>query len=661
MPVLADRLTFALERLIQRGAPYQLLVIAGLIVLVALGGGLLAWGLTDAFAHPGAAVWWAFLRLTDPGYLGDDEGTALRVISTVVTVLGYVLFMGSLIAILTQSLSQTMRRLESGLTPIAVRDHVLILGWTNRTAPIVRELMLSEGRVRRFLSRRGARRLRIVILAEQVDARLRQELRDQIGPALKHRQVIFRSGSSMRIEHLQRVAFGQAAAILLPGADFELGGAQVTDTRIIKTLMSMARYSSYREAGRVPIVVAEIFDTQKIPIARRAYEGALQIIAGDAFISRLIAQNARHPGLSYVYAELLSYAHGNEVYVRRHPELAGQPFGALLYAFPEAVLLGVVRPEGRGFRPLLNPPATFTPEPEDRFVLVARRYEAAVPSTPAAAAGAAPALPAGRMTMTVQPQRRVLMLGWSHKVRVLIQEFASYPAESFEIDVLSVVPAAERAAAMRRLEVPGERVRVRHLEGDYTVRADLERAGPAGYDNVILLGSDWLASGEEADARTILGYVLLRALLPEGDAGPAVLVELIDPANARLFRRRPGEVIISPVILSHMLAHAALRQELTAVFGELFGPGGAEIFFRAVGDYGLTGQPVTFRDVQRQAAAAGEIALGVRLQREADGPGGGVYLNPSRTQTWTFRPEDRIVVLTRYAEAASPTPHRPRP
>ncbi len=662
MPVLADRLTVALERLIQRGAPYQLLVIAGLIVLVALGGGLLAWGLTDAFAHPGAAVWWAFLRLTDPGYLGDDEGTTLRVISTVVTVLGYVLFMGSLIAILTQGLSRTMRRLESGLTPIAVRDHILILGWTNRTGPIVRELMLSEGRVRRFLSRRGARRLRIVILAERVDAGLYQELRDQLGPARPPRQVVFRSGSSMRIEHLRRVAFEQAAAILLPGADFALGGAEATDTRVVKTLMSIARHGHYR-AGRVPVVVAEIFDTQKIPIARRAYDGPLELIAGDAFISRLIAQNARHPGLSHVYAELLSYEHGNEIYVRTHPELAGRPFGVLRYAFPEAVLLGVVRPEGSGFRPLLNPPPTFTPEPEDRFVLIARRYEAAVPAATAlaAAAGPAPTAPARRMTMAVQPQRRVLMLGWSHKVRVLIQEFASYPGESFEIDVLSVVPAAERAAAMRRLDVPGERVRVRHLEGDYTVRADLERAGPAGYDNVILLGSDWLDSGEEADARTILGYVLLRALLPEDARDPAVLVELIDPANARLFRRRPGEVIISPVVLSHMLAHAALRQELTSVFGELFGPGGAEIFFRAVGDYGLAGRPATFRDVQQHAEAAGEIALGVRLHREADGPGGGVYLNPSGTQTWTFRPEDRIVVLTRYAEAASPAPDRPRP
>ena len=59
----------------------------------------------------------------------------------VVTVLGYVLFMGALVAIMTTALSRLMRRLETGLTPIAQRGHILILGWTNRTPTIVRELL----------------------------------------------------------------------------------------------------------------------------------------------------------------------------------------------------------------------------------------------------------------------------------------------------------------------------------------------------------------------------------------------------------------------------------------------------------------------------------------------------------------------------------------
>jgi hypothetical protein len=72
------------------------------------------------------------------------------------------------------------------------------------------------------------------------------------------------------------------------------------------------------------------------------------------------------------------------------------------------------------------------------------------------------------------------------------------------------------------------------------------------------------------------------------NARPNVLVELLDPGNVALFRRRRGEVIVSPVILSHMLAQVALRRELRAVFDELFGPGGAGDHIPPPADYGLS-------------------------------------------------------------------------
>jgi len=144
-----------LERWVQRGVLNQLLLMTSLIAIVALLGGICAWTITPAFESLSAAVWWSFLRLTDPGYLGDDEGTILRVISTIVTVLGYVLFMGSLIAIMTQWLARTIRNLESGLTPITMENHFVILGWTNRTPEIIKKLMTAGGRLERFLAKRA--------------------------------------------------------------------------------------------------------------------------------------------------------------------------------------------------------------------------------------------------------------------------------------------------------------------------------------------------------------------------------------------------------------------------------------------------------------------------------------------------------------------------
>ena len=88
-------------------------------MLISVTAGILAYIFTSGFESLGKSTWWASLRLSDPGYLGDDEGVLLRSVSTVVTVLGYVVFMGALIAIMTQWLHRTMRKLESGLTSIS--------------------------------------------------------------------------------------------------------------------------------------------------------------------------------------------------------------------------------------------------------------------------------------------------------------------------------------------------------------------------------------------------------------------------------------------------------------------------------------------------------------------------------------------------------------
>ncbi|MFT5430744.1 MAG: hypothetical protein ACI9OJ_001420 [Myxococcota bacterium] len=143
-----------MEQLVARGPAYRLALVAAMVLGVSIVGGLVAiiFGAPESVA---GAVWWAFLRLTDPGYLGDDEGAARRTISTIVTVTGYVLFMGALIAIMTQWFNARMEQLEAGLTPIAAKGHILILGWTPQTARVVGELTDSRDRMGRFLAHRG--------------------------------------------------------------------------------------------------------------------------------------------------------------------------------------------------------------------------------------------------------------------------------------------------------------------------------------------------------------------------------------------------------------------------------------------------------------------------------------------------------------------------
>lgn len=622
----------------QRGPLFQLLVVAGVIAGVSLLGGL-AVLLFGPFTDAPTAVWWAFLRLTDPGYLGDDEGALVRTVSTVLTVVGFVLFVGLLIAILTQALQGTVRRLESGLTPVPFRGHIVILGWTNRTPSIVREIMLSQGRVRRFLKRHGVRRLRVVVLADVVTAARVHDLRAMLGPAYDEGAIFLRSGSSLRAEHLARVAVDEASVVILPGADFSLGGPDATDARVVKTLMSMAAREQRGETGTP--VVAEVYDTRKAPIARGTYGPEAEIVAGDAFISRLIVQNVRQRGLSYVYADLLSYGHGHQIYVRAYPELAGQTVGALYASFTQAVVLGIVRTVGGEHRALLNPDPNLVLVAADRLVLLAEDYDQTTltrrgRSTP-------PPVPAPTRPRRVPPERgrRLLLLGWSHKVAALLREFEALDAVA-AVDVMSVVPADERIHALARTLPSTTRLAVRHTEGDYTLDSELRAMDPAGYDHIVLLSSDWLATGEESDARTVLGYALLQTML--GAARPSILVELMDAENAYLFQQRAGEVIISPQVLSHILAHVALRRELNAVFKELFRPGGCEVTFLPATTYGLSGE-VDWKTTAEAIRAAGDVPLGIRPAARRDDPDGGIRLLPPGATPFTLVPDDDCIVL----------------
>lgn len=681
---LRERFAYRLERLFVRGAQYRLALIAAGIGLLSVAGGVLVLALGSGFDDVGAAVWWAFLRLTDPGYLGDDVGTVNRVVSTALTVAGYVVFLGALVAVMTQWLDARMKRLEAGLTPVARNDHVLVLGWTNRTDTVVEELLRSEERVRRFLRRHGTRDLHVVVMADQVDATRLQDLRDAVGDAWDESRVTLRSGSSLRLEHLARVDYLNAAAVIVPGTEFGGGGVGQMDARTVKTLLSLG---SEPEGGRrpetdeLPLTVAEVFDARKVPVARRAYRGELELVASDAVVSRLLAQNARHPGLSRVYNRILSHGEGAEIFLRRHPELGGRRFEDVALAFDGAVLMGVVRreagrgsdgtsgvgrgeardggtgadgargrsagpapgggPRGSSLVPRLNPPAGFELEADDWLVFLTESYGGA--ELPGELPETGP--PRGEPTAAGADGggRSVLVLGWNHKVPVLLEEFGSYRGERFEVRVLSTVPAAERRAATERYEVPDDRVTVEQVEGDFTDLSVLREARPGERDVVMLVGSDRLETEEESDARSIVGSLLLDELVDER-GGPARILELLDPENVPLVEESRGEVMISPLILSHMLAHVALRPELRAVFEELFTVGGAEITFRPLAEYGpdaagtagggdvedavadgASGQaPRTFGELQRAAFARGEIALGVR-----SGPGArGTHLNP---------------------------------
>lgn len=633
---LTNRAKFHIERLFLRGAHYRLLVIAVLIGLVSYFGGKLVFA-DGGFNSESEAVWWAFLRLTDPGYLGDDEGTFKRFVSTIVTVLGYVLFLGALIAIMTQWLNRTIDTFERGLTPIAQDDHIVILGWTNRTAKIVSELMMSGDRLERFLARLGKRRLHIAILAEEKASVLVQELRERLGSLYDERRITVRTGSLLRLDHLERVDFVNASVIVLPGTDFAKDGTLQSDARVIKALLAISTFAQSKD--KLPFLIAEIFDPRKERVARRAYAGDVEVVASRAVVGRLIAQCLLHPGMSRVHDAMLTRSGEARVFIREAEALAGERYGSALERYDRALLLGVTRKEQSRVQAILCPDDDFEIAATDRLVVLAPDYEHTQPLT-ATPADSAPAADAEPSPPSTRGNRRVLVLGWSRKLPAIIVELSRYRQANFELVIVSRLSIKKRAARLARVGLP-ETINIKHLELDYTLAEEIAALEPHTYDNVLLVASDWWGSSDATDARTLVGCMVLAEVLENTEPRPRVLVELLDPENEPFAQTVADDLLVTPLVLSYQLAQAALRRELGAVFDELFGPGGAELASFPPERFGIVGSTV-FANLVERGRRRGELVIGVRRGMGTDAS---VTLVPPREEVITFDSQTEVVVV----------------
>ncbi|MEA3242505.1 MAG: hypothetical protein U9Q19_03585, partial [Pseudomonadota bacterium] len=624
---------FTIERLLLRGLHYRLILAAAIVAFVAISAGLLALLLDPNFEDVGAAVWWSFLRLTDPGYLGDDEGVVGRSISTVVTVLGYIVFLGLLIAILTQWMNALILRVESGTTRVAFKNHILILGWNHRTPSIVLELLQTGGRVLRFLESSGSHNLRVVILAEQVDAELREELKSSLGARWDDRYVVLRSGSPLKLDGLERAAFHDAAAVILPGADFATARPGVADAEVIKTLASISHAEG--QAEQAPLAVAALYNAKRGDVARRAYCGELEVVAADQIISRLMAQCTLQCGLWPIYWELFSLNQDNALFVR---ELDGEyvtEIGQARLACPKAVVIGVI-PSKTG-KPILNPPSDMRIKSGDALIFIAKHFADCRLADVVAPTSIAQ-MPAWHPVAS--DIETVLILGWSRKVPQVLAELLSHQQKRLSIDVVGTTPADERESLVDSVAGAQLPATVRHAEKNFLDPDVLAEIHPGNYDAVLMIARERLMDEEIADAATLSTYLTVDTLLTGSDA-PHVVAEVLDEENAVLFDGDHGDAIVSPMIVGYILSQVALKRELGLIFQELTQSGGTTIMFRSL-DPGMGKADCRFSELAAQAAARGETAIGVVTSSAGARQ---TRLNPGADARWGCEEIEQVIVL----------------
>ena len=601
---LIDHFKFYLERQLAKGALHQLIAVWCLVGLLSVSAGVLVAALHGPEEQFAENIWWAFLRLSDPGYLGDDEGIFRRIISTILTVLGYVLFMGTLVAIMTQWLFGKMRTLERGLTPVSLRRHITVLGWTSRTIPILLDVL---GRGPLLDPRYGKRgKTRISVLAEDITEGATAQFYSNRELTAQRKQVILRSGSMLNPEHLHRVAAANARVVVIPSHSNSPESLLTSDAEAIKVLLSL---SAQRPFDQLPLAIVELQSSEKIPLALHSYGGPLQLVASDVALARAFSQSVVNPGVSDVLDYLLVDPNGCQLYLSTANQMEGKTWAEVSGHYQAAIPCGIVRQYEAKAQPILVPSADTIIGKNDLLILLANK-ERDIVFLPAGETMDEP-LPAANWQRgrSAKDERSILVLGWNARVPKFIQQLEGATLGALQLTSISTMPKQERLDQLEQVHEDWELI-----EADYTRPSILGKQDLSRYDSVIVFATDRLDSGEEADARSIVTNQLLDYLLDEKEQRPQVIVELTDPNNAVYVsaskHKLSSEVVQSSAMISHLLAQLAVFPQLRSVYDNLLDPDGVGLHLRPM-PAGWGGRRY-FRQLQRAVAAEGAILLGVK-------------------------------------------------
>ncbi|MFD6169948.1 CASTOR/POLLUX-related putative ion channel [Streptomyces coeruleorubidus] len=557
--------------------------------------------------------------------LGGATGTPLRVAMSVLLALVALLYVSTLVGLITTALTERLTALRRGRSTVLEQGHVVVLGWSEQVFTVVSELVAANA---------NQRHAAVAVLADRDKTAMEEALSTKVG-AVGCTRLICRSGPTTDPAVLTLTSPATAGVVLVlprdePGADAE----------VVKTLLAL-RAALAGHAARPPVVAAVRDDRYRLAACLAAGPEGV-VLESDTVTARLIVQAARRPGLSLVHQELLDFA-GDEFYLVTEPALAGRPFGDALLSYPTSSVVGMVR----GDTPLLSPPPQTPIAADDLLVVISRDDDTVRPAdctdwVEAAAMASGPVAPAR--------SERVLLLGWNRRAPLMIDQLRRRARPGSAVDVV----ADGGEATVRQVSEAGAHgtgLTLTLHQGDVTRPETLRRLDVHSYDSVIVLGQD-SAPGQppdDPDNRTLVTLLLLRQLEEATGRELPVVTELIDDRNRALAPISPGaDVIISGKLIGLLMAQISQNRHLAAVFEELFSADGTGIRLRPAGDYVRPGCETTFATVVAAARQRGECAIGYRSHHDAStSPAYGMRINPAKCERRHWATEDEVVVVGR--------------
>ncbi|XP_044490331.1 probable ion channel SYM8 isoform X3 [Mangifera indica] len=469
--------------------PYaKLLALLFATIYLIIFGGLALYAVSDSsFAE---ALWLSWSFVADSGNHADRVGIGPRIVSVSISSGGMLIF-AMMLGLVSDAISEKVDSLRKGKSEVIEKNHILILGWSDKLGSLLKQLAVANMSVGGGV---------IVVLAERDKEEMEMDIA-KLEFDLMGTSVICRSGSPLILADLKKVSVSKARAIIVLASD---ENADQSDAHALRVVLSL---TGVKEGLRGHVVV-EMSDVDNEPLVKLVGGELIETVVAHDVIGRLMIQCALQPGLAQIWEDILGFENA-EFYIKRWPQLDGLRFEEVLISFPDAVPCGIKVAADNG-KIILNPDDNYVLKEGDEILVIAEDDDTYAP-------GSLPEVRRHFFPKIPDPPKypeKILFCGWRRDIDDMIMVLEAFLAPGSELWMLNEVPEKEREKKLNDggLDISRlENLKLVHREGNAVIRRHLENLPLETFDSILILADESLEDSiVHSDSRSLATLLLIR-------------------------------------------------------------------------------------------------------------------------------------------------------
>jgi len=566
------------------------------------------------------ALWWSFLRITDPGNLAYDMRPSVRLIGSIVAISGWVIF-GLLISIISTAIQSKLNEMQKGRSAVHYENHTVVLGWNQNVFSVLDELVGSQDRDD----------APVVVMSNKSPEDMFNGIRSFCKPETV-KNVVCRNGNPESSIDLKRVNVVKADNIIVLNNHLELGLFNA-DASALKTMLALNKNIKDYEAEKT----VDHFDKEKhivVEISQPAYlkfvEGIITVdsknkikhypIVMTEIFGKILTSCALQPGMSNIYDELFSYHSSgkyngtdtSEIYLRSLSSFGIKEkvkFEDLIFGFDQALPVGFKKV---GEDPVLNPRVELNEnaiylDPADELIYIADDDRVLTYVEPSD-------LPTTEVMTDLKNQdafekKNVLVLGSGFKAELVVNELCEFLDVGSEITCSDIIEARIKATRNNHKSNGEIKLHYHDMKKIDSILFHLIEGKGGGFDLIIF--ADEIIDPNNYDARSLMILAGINSAFKQCTKKPRIVMELFDSKNAELAQTaNADDVIIGSELLSNYLVQITRVPERHAIYEELLTAGGSELYIKPIELYTKEDKILSFKELMVSARKRNEIAIG---------------------------------------------------